>query len=229
MSDFCPEDWFLSRLTRQRREILFAEALSQALDASLEISSALIASAEVNPHHRLRLAVRAMSGFCRQGCSLATALARTRIPVSSELLAALQVGEEHGSLANRLAEFVEMRDPLGPARLARAARRPAATRRFSSALSRSLEDQRLTPRLILEAARLADSDNSRLMQSIRQVVTDLEDGSTLSESLRRHPGQFDRFFCSLVVAPADRGRLRVVLHRLAGEARGSKSIRTAGS
>lgn len=97
------------------------------------------------------------------------------------------------------------------------------------ALAGLLEVHRLTPDLLVDAARLADGESSRLVNSVRQVAADLEDGLTLAEALRRQPSYFDHFFCRLIDSPENRAVLRRTLRRLAGaEARQGEASQIAG-
>lgn len=66
---------------------------------------------------------------------------------------------------------------------------------------------------------------------IGQVKRDVEEGSTFSEAIRKHPQVFDNLFTSLVAAGEAGGILDVILNRLAGYveklAKLKKKIRTA--
>jgi type IV pilus assembly protein PilC len=50
---------------------------------------------------------------------------------------------------------------------------------------------------------------------IRQLKKDVEEGSTFSDSLKKHPRVFDHLFCNLVAAGEAGGILDVILNRLA--------------
>src|SRR5580765_7885578 len=93
------------------QQMLFAEALSQALAAGLEISTALLVAGDATPSRRFRSAIQQMATICRTGYSLEISLSKTRIAVGGELLAAFRVGEERGSLAEHLASYARRCHP----------------------------------------------------------------------------------------------------------------------
>ena len=55
----------------------------------------------------------------------------------------------------------------------------------------------------------------QLKNILGQVVTDVESGSTLSDSFAKHPRGFDRLYCKMVAAGEIGGVLDVILQRLA--------------
>jgi len=55
----------------------------------------------------------------------------------------------------------------------------------------------------------------KLKDILREVATDIQTGSNFSESLAKHPKQFDRLFVNMVRAGEVGGMLEVVLQRLA--------------
>lgn len=57
--------------------------------------------------------------------------------------------------------------------------------------------------------------NATFKRILRQVKKDVEEGSTLSEAIRRHPNVFDSLFVNLVAAGEMGGILDVILNRLA--------------
>jgi type II secretory pathway component PulF len=200
--------------------MLFAEALSQALAAGVDVSGAVAVAARATPSRRFRAALREMAANCRVGYTLADSLSRTGAAVGGELLAALDVGEERGDLPGSLAVFACQCGPRPGARLAAAVgQRPEATR-FAAALARLLGDRRLTVGLVEEAARLAAGDGSAFAAAAERVVAAMRDGATFPQALARESGSFDPLFCALVGAPDGRDGLRAVLARL-GEASGA--------
>ena len=58
-------------------------------------------------------------------------------------------------------------------------------------------------------------DNVTFKRVLKQVKKDVEEGSTLSEAIRRHPKIFDTLFVNLVAAGEMGGILDVILNRLA--------------
>ena len=57
--------------------------------------------------------------------------------------------------------------------------------------------------------------NSNFKRVIRQIKKDVEEGSTLSDAIKRHPKVFDNLFHSLIAAGEIGGILDVILNRLA--------------
>ncbi len=58
-------------------------------------------------------------------------------------------------------------------------------------------------------------DNPAFKKVIRRVKRDVEEGSTLSDAIRKHPKAFDNLFVNLVAAGEVGGILDVILNRLA--------------
>jgi type IV pilus assembly protein PilC len=59
------------------------------------------------------------------------------------------------------------------------------------------------------------TDNKNLSRAIRQVSGDIQGGSTLADSLRKHPAIFNNLYANMVAAGEASGSLDVVLRRLA--------------
>lgn len=62
---------------------------------------------------------------------------------------------------------------------------------------------------------IAQQKPSKLKDILREIVHDVQGGSTLSEGLAKHPKQFDRLYVNMVRAGEVGGLLEVVLQRLA--------------
>ncbi len=60
------------------------------------------------------------------------------------------------------------------------------------------------------------SENKTFGDVIRDVKTNIEVGSNLSDALRKHPDAFDSLYCNMVEAGESGGTLDVILQRLAG-------------
>ncbi len=58
-------------------------------------------------------------------------------------------------------------------------------------------------------------DNANFKRVIRQIKKDVEEGSTLSEAIKKHPKVFDNLFHNLIAAGEVGGILDVILNRLA--------------
>jgi type II secretory pathway component PulF len=199
---------------RRADQALFAEALSQALAAGLDVASAVWVAARATPGQRFRAALQEMITHIRSGVTLAESLRRTGVGVTGELLAALAVGEERGDLPGSLSGFARRCGGDPGRRLAIAVgRRPEATH-FAAALARLLRDQRLTVGLVEDAARLAAGERSAFADAVGRVAEEMRSGETLSLALSRQRRFFDPFFCALVGAPDGRDQLRTVLIRL---------------
>lgn len=199
---------------RKTDQMVFAEALSQALAAGLEISRAVATAAEACPRRRFRAALHEMAANCRVGYTLLESLARTGVVVSDELLAALAVGEERGDLSGSLAAFARRGGARPGARLAAAVRRRPEATRFAAALARLLQNRRLTVGLVKDAARLAAGDESAFAKAIGQVAEEMRNGTPFPQALAQQTSAFDPFFCALIGCPDGRDRLRTVLARL---------------
>ena len=200
-------------------EMLFAEAMSQALSAGLAVPEAMLAAAEVNPSPRLRAAMRNAASNCRSGRNAEDSVANARVCVTDDLLAALRVGEERGCLSAALSQFARVRDPRAATRLAQAVKRSAEASRFADILADLLATHRLTPRLLLDAGDLAAGGKSAFRQAVGRAAAAVENGVSLGEALREQAGAFDPLFCRVVDVPADRSHLRAVLKRLGDTSR----------
>lgn len=62
---------------------------------------------------------------------------------------------------------------------------------------------------------IAQQKPSKLKDTLRDVATDVQQGSTFSEALAKHPRGFDRLYVNMVRAGEIGGMLEVVLNRLA--------------
>jgi type II secretory pathway component PulF len=197
--------------------MLFAEALSQALAAGVEVSSAIEVAAEANPSRRFRAVLKEMAVNCRIGYSIAGSLSRTAAGVGGDLIAAIEVGEEQGDLPEALAAFARRNGSRKGARLAAAIGRQPEVTQFAVNLARLLAGRRMTIDLVETAGRLAAGKNSGFAETIRRVTKDMRDGSSLEGALSRWPATFDPLFCTLVGSQKSREHRRAVLARL-GEA-----------
>jgi type IV pilus assembly protein PilC len=62
---------------------------------------------------------------------------------------------------------------------------------------------------------LGDQEENRIFQAIiKQVQTDVESGSSLAESMRKHPKAFDELYVNMVAAGEAGGILDIILQRL---------------
>jgi type IV pilus assembly protein PilC len=93
------------------------------------------------------------------------------------------------------------------------------TRQFST-----LQDAGLP---VLRSLRILEKQMkpSALKNALIDVVEDVESGSTLSESLGRHPKAFDRLYVNMVKAGEAGGALEVILQRLAEFKEKSQSLK----
>lgn len=62
-------------------------------------------------------------------------------------------------------------------------------------------------------------------EKLLAIKADVESGSTLADSMRRHPGAFDSLYCALVTAGEEAGILDTVMNRLAIEIEKSQKLR----
>ncbi|MDB5388615.1 MAG: hypothetical protein JWM11_4261 [Planctomycetaceae bacterium] len=213
---------------RQSDQVLFAEALSQLLETDVELSHAIRAAAAANPSRRFRSALREMARDCRAGYGLEESLSRTGATVSSELLAALGVGEQRACLPEQLALFAKRYDPKSGTRLAAAALRPPEVARFAGALAGLLADQRLTVDLVEDAGRLAAGGNTWFQGVISRVATAMRNqGKSLAKALATERGTFDPLFCLLVESSDSRDKLCAILTRLGRDVPATKGWRSA--
>lgn len=206
--------WFYWWPIRRVEQTLFAEALSQALAAGLDVGSAVCVVARAISRPRFRAALLEMASNVRSGSTMAESLRRTGVGVGGELLAAFAVGEERGDLPGSLAWFARRRGGDPGRRLAIAVRRRPEATRFAASLARLLRDQRLTVGLVEDAARLAAGDHSAFADAVRRVAEEMRNGETFAVALSHERRFFDLFFCTLLAAPTGRDQLRAVLARL---------------
>lgn len=196
---------------RGRDQALFAEALSQALSAGIEISAAVAVAANANPSFRFKQALGEMASHCRAGYSIEASLKKTGAIVADALLSALRIGEYHGCLARNLSVFAHRTIPRVEEQLARAVGRPPEATRFAAALADLLTDRRLTTDLIQDAAALAAEKHSTFRRIIKRVVVDIKNGEPFAQAIQGHVNGFDSLFCELVAATSRRQELRAVL------------------
>ncbi|MBW1734573.1 MAG: type II secretion system F family protein [Deltaproteobacteria bacterium] len=84
------------------------------------------------------------------------------------------------------------------------------TRQFSTMIDAGLP-------LVQGLTILADqTENKTFKRILREVVKDVEGGSSLAEALKKHPQVFDSLFVNLVAAGEVGGILDIILQRLAG-------------
>ena len=209
--------WFRWLPVRRADQLVFATVVPQALEAGVEISTALALAARVTPGPRFRAALVTMRQDVRAGHPLAASLARTGAKVDARLLAALEVGEEHGCVAGELTAFARQLHPRPTAWLNRRLGRPEESVRFAAALARLLTDRRLTPALIEDAGRVAAGGRRAFLAVIAQVAAAVSDGETFPSALRPHRRWFDPLFCYLLDAADTRDGLRATLARLGDE------------
>lgn len=197
-------------------QVIFAEAFRQGLVEGLPADRALALATEITPGRRFRRALTEMAEHLRSGYTLEASLAKTGVRVSPRLRAALRVGQEHGRLAGELAAFTRGDRRAAPRAFHRAIGRSEAAARFAAALARLLRGGRLTVRVVRDAGELAAGGRG-FARVMADVARRMEDGATLAEALRRHPGHFDPFSCGLLAAVRSRTEMRACLTRLAGE------------
>ena len=198
-------------------QLLFAEAFSQALAAGIDVSEAAVLAATVNPSPRFREALLEMTRSCRSGHCLEESLVKTGVRVKEGLLAALQVGEDQGSLGAELAAFARQLDPRAEARLLRTIGRSAEAIRFAGALARLLGDHRMTLEIVADAGRIAAGGNRSFRVAVEQMVEEMRNGESFPGVLERQPRWFDRLYCRSIRAATGREGMRSALKRLAGD------------
>jgi type II secretory pathway component PulF len=207
--------WWLFRWPiHVEEQAIFAEALSQALDAGLSDSEALHLAARIPVGVRFRAALKEMASIFRLGYDLDTSMAKSGARVADELRAAFRIGEERGCLSALLSQFAHQIDPYVSTSLAESLGRAPEVTRFAAALARLLVDRHLTVSLVRDAAQLSAPKRSEFGKAIEYVIEDINSGMSLDESLGKQSFFFDSFFCSLICSPQDRDKLRKVLARL---------------
>jgi type II secretory pathway component PulF len=195
-------------------QALFAQAFAEALDVGIEVTTAIALAAEVNPGSRLRRVLAEMRLHTRSGYGLAAALAKTRARVKPQLLAALEVGEEHGSLVEELFAFAHGLCPDAAQLLRQTVGRRAEATRFAAALARLLREHGLTVQTVMAAGNLAAAGNNDFRQVIQALVEDMESGGNFTDALRQHPSYFDPLYCGFLEAADSRQQVRACLERL---------------
>jgi len=93
------------------------------------------------------------------------------------------------------------------------------TQQFFALLDAGLE----VDRSLAILAELAE--NNQMRRVIRQILTDVQGGSTLADSMARHPRLFSRLYVNMVRAGEAGGVLEVVLGRLGAFLENAKTIR----
>ena len=58
-------------------------------------------------------------------------------------------------------------------------------------------------------------ENPAMQELLAKIKADVESGTSLSESLAKHPNQFDGLYCNLVHAGEQAGILETLLHKIA--------------
>lgn len=71
----------------------------------------------------------------------------------------------------------------------------------------------------------ANEGNKNFKKIIESIRKDIEQGSTLADSMSKHPGAFDNLYCSLVAAGEVAGILDTVMDRLAMQIEKSQKLR----
>lgn len=81
---------------------------------------------------------------------------------------------------------------------------------------------------LLRSLRIAEEqvESSNLKKALAEVIEDIEEGSTLSEALARHPKIFNKLYTNMVKAGEIGGALEEVLKRLAIFAEKSRAIKS---
>ncbi|MDR3639385.1 MAG: type II secretion system F family protein [Isosphaeraceae bacterium] len=204
---------------RRFHQSVFAAVFRQALVEGLAVVDAVELAARVNPSRTLRQALAVMSDRLRAGYPLSGSLAASRAWVDRGLLAALDVGDEYGDLADELKAFVQHDRFFSAARFRRAIGRRPESVRFAAALARLLHEHHLTGPLVCAAGRVSGTRGGRFMRMVKTVSANIDGGNSLAECLKRHPAYFDAVFCRFVELPQSREDMRARLERLvlAGE------------
>jgi type II secretory pathway component PulF len=199
---------------RRSDQAIFAEAFGEAIHAGIEITAAITLAARVQPNWRFRNALTWMRRLTCEGQPLEVSLVNSGARVDPRLLAALQVGEAHGCLAEELFAFARDICSGATERLRQAVgRRPEATR-FAAALARLLRERGLTLDVVESAGRIASAGSTAFAAIVRAIIVDMENATPFVNALRRHPIYFDLLYCDLLEAAKSRPQVRDCLERL---------------
>ena len=71
----------------------------------------------------------------------------------------------------------------------------------------------------------SQTENKALSTAVKQVSADIQGGSTLADSMHKHPSVFNTLYCNMVAAGEASGNLDVVLNRLADYQEKSEALR----
>lgn len=71
----------------------------------------------------------------------------------------------------------------------------------------------------------SQTENKKLALIVRQISTDIQGGSSLADSLQKHPSTFNSLYCNMVAAGEASGNLDIVLTRLADYQEKSEALR----
>lgn len=194
--------------------MIFAEALAQALAGGVELSEAVSIVAKVVPGFRFRQALVEMKKSIRAGYSLESSLTKTGIRVDESLRAALEVGEESGCLIDELIAFARGIDANSERILCQALGRKPEAACFAATLARLLRERPMTLDVIKAAGRIAGAKSKPFQKVVKDILYDMENGCSFSESLQRQRDYFDPFYCSLVEAANTREQVRRALECL---------------
>jgi type II secretory pathway component PulF len=209
---------YLYRLpVSQFSEVVFAEALSQALYAGIPIAEAIRITADTHPSRRISAGLREMAWRVRTGTDPVDGLERTGLSVSGDLLAVFEVAGDRGRLPDFLKQFAAQRDPAPWLRLADSQRRPAEVTRFAACLAELLRDNKLSPSIVFDAGLLAAGRDSKFANRISGSVDDMRQGTSLADSLKRGTQLVDRFLIQLLAAQSTRHGIHSVLARAVGQ------------
>lgn len=210
--------WFRWLPFSEMDQALFAETVSQALDAGIAIDNAILLGAKINPSLRLRDVLNEMAMHCQSGWDLETSLTETGATLGDGLKAAFQVGEDRGCLSTQLSLYARKINPQISNRLAESLNRSAEVTQFAKVLASLLSDRRLTLDLVEDAARVAASEKSQFLAAIQSILDNMQNGKTFPESLECEKSVFDVLFVTFVQAATNRQDLRAILARLGATA-----------
>jgi len=138
---------------------------------------------------------------------------------------------EAADLLRRRGLFVTNLAPQAASSRSRAASRPAARGRlplktlalFTRQMAMLLRaGSGLVPALAAIKRQMA---HPRQAAILGRLITDLEDGTTLTDALRRHPHTFDAVYCAILAAGEASGSLAPMFERLAGIVGSQRTMR----